>query len=118
MSNQSVVIKSNKQGMIVVLDEKTDWGTLKRDGAEKFRTSAKFFGNPQVALCFQGRRLTFEEEQELVETISAKCQIQVVCSVDENGATENAMRQARERPRLGEEEYLLNLLDGRFYKGT
>ena len=67
MSNQSVVIKSNKQGLIVVLDEKTDWGTLKRDVAEKFRTSAKFFGNPQVALCFQGRRLTFEEEQEILK---------------------------------------------------
>lgn len=118
MSNQSVVIKSNKQGLIVVLDEKTDWGTLKRDVAEKFRTSAKFFGNPQVALCFQGRRLTFEEEQELVETISANCQIQVVCIVDENEATENAMRQALERQRQGEEEDLMNLQDGRFYKGT
>ena len=62
--------------------------------------------------------LTFEEEQERVETISANCQIQVVCIVDENEATENAMRQALERQRQGEEEDLMNLQDGRFYKGT
>lgn len=116
MSNQSVVIKSNKQGLIVVLDEKTQWESLKRDVAEKFRSSAKFFGNAQMALCFQGRRLSFAEEQELVEIISANCQIQVVCIVDENEATENTMRQALERQ--GEEGDLMNLQDGRFYKGT
>lgn len=116
MSNQSVVIKSNKHGLIVVLDEKTDWETLKRDVAEKFRTSAKFFGNAQMALCFQGRKLSFDEELELSETISASCQIQVVCIVDENEATEAAMRRAMERQQEGGD--LMNLQDGRFYKGT
>ena len=47
MSNQSVVIKSNKYGLIVVLDEKTEWEELKKNVAEKFRTSAKFFGSAQ-----------------------------------------------------------------------
>ena len=116
MSNQSVVIKSNKHGLIVVLDEKTDWETLKRDVAEKFRTSAKFFGNAQMALCFQGRKLSLDEELELTETISASCQIQVVCIVDENEATEAAMRRAMERQQEGGD--LMNLQDGRFYKGT
>ena len=117
MSNQSVVIKSNKYGLIVVLDEKTEWEELKKNVAEKFRTSAKFFGSAQMALCFQGRKLTFEEELELSDTISANCQIQVVCIADENTSTEQAMKQALERNQE-ESADLMNLQDGRFYKGT
>lgn len=118
MSSQSVVIKSNRQGLIVVLDEKTDWENLKKDVGEKFRTSAKFFGNAQMALCFQGRKLSFEEELELSDIISANCQIQVVCIVDENEATEAAMQKAIERQMQQESGDLMNLQDGRFYKGT
>ena len=54
MSNQSVIIKSNRYGLIVILDEKPDWETIKKEVAEKFSASAKFFGNAQMALCFQG----------------------------------------------------------------
>ena len=118
MSNQSVVIKSNRHGLIVVLDEKTDWETLKKDVAEKFRSSAKFFGSVQMALCFQGRKLSFEEELELSDIISENCQIQIACIVDENEATETAMKQALERQKQGGDSDLMNLQDGRFYKGT
>ena len=55
MSNQSVIIKSNRYGLIVILDEKPDWETIKKEVAEKFSASANFFGNAQMALCFQGR---------------------------------------------------------------
>ena len=44
MSNQSVIIKSNRYGLIVILDEKPDWETIKKEVAEKFSASAKFFG--------------------------------------------------------------------------
>ena len=118
MSNQSVVIKSNRHGLIVVLDEKTDWETLKKDVAEKFQSSAKFFGSVQMALCFQGRKLSFEEELELSDIISKNCQIQVACIVDENAATEAAMKQALDRQRQAVDSDLMNLQDGRFYKGT
>ena len=69
MSNQSVIIKSNRYGLIVILDEKPDWETIKKEVAEKFSASAKFFGNAQMALCFQGRTLSMAEEQERLESI-------------------------------------------------
>ena len=94
MSNQSVIIKSNRYGLIVILDEKPDWETIKKEVAEKFSASAKFFGNAQMALCFQGRTLSIAEEQELAEVIGKSCQIQVVCLVDENQVTEQHMKQA------------------------
>ena len=122
MSNQSVIIKSNRYGLNVVLDEQPDWDTIKKEVAEKFSASAKFFGNAQMALCFQGRPLSAAEEEELVEVIEASCQIQVVCLVDENQVTEQTMKQAVER-QTGRAEApgdhdLTNLQDGRFYKGT
>ncbi len=122
MSNQAVIIKSNRYGLVVILDDRPDWDTIKKEVAEKFSASAKFFGNAQMALCFQGRKLSTSEEQELVEVIKKSCQIQVVCLVDENQVTEQHMKQAVEQvaeayPKPGEPE-LTNLQDGRFYKGT
>ncbi len=122
MSNQAVIIKSNRYGLVVILDDRPDWDTIKKEVAEKFSASAKFFGNAQMALCFQGRKLSTSEEQELVEVIKKSCQIQVVCLVDENQVTEQHMKQAVEQvaeaySKPGEPE-LTNLQDGRFYKGT
>lgn len=116
MVNQSVVIKSNKYGLIVILDKELDFTRLKQEVAEKFQSSAKFFGNAQMAISFQGRKLSLEEEMELVEAITDNCQIKVVSIVDENKATEEAMNQALEKQE--EQADLMNLQDGRFYKGT
>ena len=55
MANQPVIIKSNKYGLIVILDAKLSWEELKKEVAEKFSSSAKFFGEVQMAVCFQGR---------------------------------------------------------------
>jgi len=116
MANQPVIIKSNKYGLIVILDPKLDFSELKQEVAAKFQASAKFFGNAQMALCFQGRVLSLEEEMELAETISANCQIQVMRIVDESETTEHVMKQAVERQETQAD--LMNLQDGRFYKGT
>jgi len=116
MRNQSVIIKSNKYGLIVILDEAPAFADLKQEVANKFQTSAKFFGNAQMALCFQGRKLSLEEEMELVQTIQENCQIQVISIVDENEATENLMKQAVEKQE--KQADLMDLQDGRFYKGT
>lgn len=116
MANQPVIIKSNRYGLIVILDEGLDFSKLKQEVAEKFSSSAKFFGNAQMAICFQGRKLTLDEEMDLVETISGNCQIQVACIVDEDELTEKAMKKALDKKE--EKADLMNLQDGRFYKGT
>lgn len=116
MANQPVIIKSNKYGLIVILDADLAFPELKLEVAEKFQTSAKFFGNAQMAICFQGRKLSLDEELELVDAITKNCQIQVVSILDENEKTEAAMKQVLEKQEPKED--LMNLQDGRFYKGT
>lgn len=43
MSNQSVIIKSNRYGLIVILDEKPDWETIKKEVAEKIQRFRQIF---------------------------------------------------------------------------
>ena len=117
MANQPVIIKSNKYGLIVILDTKLSFEELKKEVADKFRSSAKFFGDAEMAVCFQGRDLTLDEEMELADTISMSCQIQIVSIVDEDKELEEKMQRAVERKEEGPED-LMNLQDGRFYKGT
>jgi len=116
MANQPVIIKSNKYGLIVILDSELEFAALKQEVAEKFRSSAKFFGEAQMAICFQGRKLSLDEEIELIETISSNCKVQIVSIVDEDETTENTMKQAIEKQQAQAD--LMNLQDGRFYKGT
>ena len=114
MSNQSVIIKSNRYGLVVLLDDQPDWDTIKNEVAEKFRSSDKFFGDAQMALSFQGRKLSAEEEAELLKIIGESCRIQIVCVVEENTAEEQAMKAAVESRRPVEQHDLANLQDGRF----
>ncbi|MCI8333091.1 MAG: septum site-determining protein MinC [Lachnospiraceae bacterium] len=116
MEKQPVIIKNNKYGLIVILDGDLEFGALQEKVAEKFRASAKFFGETQIALCFQGRKLSQEEEMALVETITGNCRLQVISIVDEDETTEQAMKKAVETQ--AEREGLMDLQDGRFYKGT
>ena len=116
MEKQPVIIKNNKYGLIVILDGDLEFEALQEKVAEKFRASAKFFGETQIAMCFQGRKLSQEEEMALVETITGNCRLQVISIVDEDETTEQAMKKAVETQ--AEREGLMDLQDGRFYKGT
>ena len=59
----SVVIKGNKYGIIVVLDKELPFEELKEEIAAKFRDSAKFLGEASMGITFHGRDLSDEEMQ-------------------------------------------------------
>ena len=63
MNHNSVMIKSNKYGLIVVLDDKIPFAQLLRDVADKFREASNFFKNAKMAISFSGRTLTQEQER-------------------------------------------------------
>lgn len=108
----SVVIKSNKYGISVMLDSQMPFEELKKEVAEKFRESAKFFGSVQMAISLEGRSLSEAEQRELLNTISENSQIQIVCIVDTDAAKEELFRQSLET-KLNE----LSAQSGQFYKG-
>ena len=96
MNHNSVMIKSNKYGLIVVLDDKIPFAQLLRDVADKFREASNFFKNAKMAISFSGRTLTQEQEKELVSTIVNNSHIHILCVIDERKEVEEYYRQAVE----------------------
>ena len=64
--SQSVTIKSNKYGINLVLDPEIGFDELLKDVVEKFKASSTFFKNAKLALSFEGRKLSEEEEQQII----------------------------------------------------
>ena len=90
----SVVIKGNKYGIVVVLDENKPFELLKEEIAEKFRESSKFFGDVKMAASFEGRKLSEDEEREVLEIISENSDMKIVCVVDTDEAREKAFKKS------------------------
>jgi septum site-determining protein MinC len=113
MSNNSVVIKSNRYGITVRLDETTPYEELLEEIAVKFKESEKFFKDAKMVLSFEGRKLSEDEEHDILEVISANSKIHIVCIIDEDEKREQFHKQKLEQ-KLNE----INSRDGQFYKGT
>lgn len=82
--NNSVVIKANNSGIIVVLDPSLPFEELKEKVALKFKESASWFGNSQIVLAFRGREISNEEQGQLLDVINENSGIQVMCLLDED----------------------------------
>lgn len=111
MSNIPVIIKSNKYGLVIRLHETMPFPELLDAVASKFRESANFFKNAKMAVAFQGRVLSADQERRLIETILSNSQIEIACVVDERPEEIAYYEKAL---RLSES---LEHNDGRFYRG-
>ncbi len=108
----TVVIKSNKAGMTVILDPSVPFETLLSDIAEKFEESARFWGSVQMTLTLAGRPMTPEEEFQVVSVITEHSQIEILCLVDQDV---NRMRKCEKA--LNEKLMELSASTGQFYRG-
>lgn len=113
---QPVVIKSNKYGLTVILDSELDFETLHKAVSEKFAESKKFFKGAELAIAFEGRDLSQDEQILLVQEMIAQAGIKVPCIVDVDIAKEAVMKQALDHTKSAPE--FEGTGDGKFYKGT
>lgn len=100
-----VVIKSNKQGLLIHLDGEASYGDLLLEIKEKFQEAAKFFKGAKLAVSFEGRHLTKEEEWEIVNLISSSAHIHIICIIDNDEKEEHHHESS-------------DYQDGQFYRGT
>lgn len=77
-------IKSFRNGLNIILDPDIPFEELYVAYAEKFRDSAKFFGQSKLVISFEGRKLEMLEERALVEAIEEYTDITVLCVLDRN----------------------------------
>jgi septum site-determining protein MinC len=110
--NNSVIIKGNKYGIIVVLSPDVPFEELKETIAEKFRESSKFYENAKIAISFEGRLLTNEEQKEILDVIGQNADIHIVCVMENDSEIEENMKKTLEQKLLD-----LNNNTGQFYKG-
>lgn len=111
--HQPVVLKSNKYGINLILDDDMEFKELLQCIVDKFKESESFFKNAKMAISFEGRTLTQEEEFQIVEAITENSSVQIICILDTDRLKEELVRQKIEQ---FEEEQAGKT--GEFYKGT
>lgn len=111
--NNPVIIKGNKYGIVVVLDAFMKFEELKEKIAEKFRDSSKFFSKAQMAISFEGRALSNEEQRTILDIIAEETELHVVCVVENDPQKEEVFKKA-----LDEKLMELSNTTGQFYKGN
>lgn len=127
----SVVIKGNKYGIIVVLDKIKDFNELKEDITYKFKESKDFLGKSSFAISFEGRELSDDEIKEILDIIEENTDLKIVCVVDKEkeelykkivedsvGAEDNEEKK-NEKENINEADNNDSKSDGiNFYAGT
>ena len=111
--NNSVVIKGNKYGIAVVMDDTVPFDELKENLLDKFKSAAKFFDKANMAGSCEGRKLSPKEERECLDIISENSDLNIVCVIDNDELREKYFKKAVE-DKLEE----LSSHTGQFYKGT
>lgn len=111
--NNSVIIKGNKYGIVVVLDAMMEFEELKEKIAEKFRDSSKFFDKAQMAISFEGRKLNNEEQRDILNIIAEETELHVVCVIENDPEKEEIFKKT-----LDEKLMELSNTTGQFYKGN
>ncbi len=90
--SQHVIIKHNKYGMELVLDNEISFEELLALIVEKFQASGNFFKDTKQAISFKGRELSEKEMLSIVDAIMENSPIQIVAIMDADSELENAMK--------------------------
>ncbi len=111
--NNAVVIKGTTYGFSVFIDEQAEFSLVAEEVKEKFKESAKFFGSAKMAISFEGKRLSDEEQRRLLDIIAENSAVHIVCIIEKNGETE-----AQHKRSLEEHLQAMDSSNGQFYKGN
>ena len=114
---QPVVIKANNFGLMIILDPELEFDALCKAVAEKFKESAKFFGNADMAVAFDGRKLTDDEEEVIIDTIIHNSSINIVCTIDNDPIREERFKKKLDQIAISEDISLTKIHKGYFRSG-
>lgn len=138
-----VLIKGNKYGISLALSSELEFSELLSLIEQKFKESARFFDTKQqIAISFEGRILSNEEIQSILQIIKESCDLDIAYIIDNSEETIEQFQNAiaiclQEQQKQQEQEvveepkqevspqvqeitdsFMQNCDDGRFYKGT
>lgn len=112
--SSTVIIKGNKYGIVVVMNKDVPFEEIKSELTKKITDSQKFFNNASMAISFEGRKITTDEEKELIDIISENSEMNIVCVMNNDEETEEKFKAAVQSNATN----ITNGSDGQFYRGT
>lgn len=77
-----VVMKSGKNYLTLVLDDKMEFPDLLQEIITKFRESERFFGSEPIAIHFEGRKLTDTQQLQIMDAIDCYTTVRVATIVE------------------------------------
>ena len=84
-----VIIKGNKFGITIVLDPDIEFSELLEEIKNRLKATDNFFDSgKQIAASFEGRELTNEELDNILNVISDNSKLNIQYIIDEDGRTE------------------------------
>ncbi|MDE6529685.1 MAG: septum site-determining protein MinC [Lachnospiraceae bacterium] len=87
--NTMIKIKSSSNGLRIIMDEECSVEDLETALRQKLIDGRKFFGNAKMALSFEGKELTEEEQDRFCDIITECTDINIICLVDLSKAADS-----------------------------
>ncbi len=109
----NILIKKFPNGIRLYLNPELAFDELLDEIATKFNQSRQFFRDARVALAFEGRDLTEEEERRIITTIQLNSDIDVLCIIGKNEETDRNFVKAIQKVDFQHTDNY-----GHFYRGT
>lgn len=110
--NSIVKIRGSKHGISVKLDNSASYEDIKASIASEFKNAEKFLGDEKLAVSFEGKYLTEQQQEELVDIIHQNCNVHIICIVDPTSEQETKFKKSVE-----ETMREFDASTGQFYKG-
>ncbi len=111
---EAVLIKSFSNGIALHLDAEMSFEDLLQEIAYKFSEARAFFGKASMALSIEERQVTGAEEIRILETIRQNSDLNIICIVGKDEATNKNFIRALAHM----EKKLSGGEDGQFMKGS
>lgn len=124
---EHVLIKGNRYGIVLVLDPNVPFEDLLIEIGVRFDDSSKYFNsNTQCAITFEGRELSSEEIDRILDLIKKRTTLRIPYVIDNRKDTEEQFQRIIEgasgefgTEAADETHYIYpEKSDGLFYKGT
>ncbi len=110
--SSSVKIRGTKHGISVKLENNASYEDIKQDIASEFKGAEKFLGDEKLAISFDGKYLTEDQQEELVDIIHQNCNLHIVCIMDSGSEQEKRFQKT-----VNEAMMEFDASTGQFYKG-
>lgn len=91
--DKSVIIKANKHGLTLNLDSDITYDDLREKIKEKFMESSKFFGNARMALYIEGRTMSSNEIDDIIDIISDVTELDILSVIDNSESNDKVFKK-------------------------